>query len=246
MKSQFAIFLIASLFIAVAVLSYGTKVAADITQADPVLIDQPGVKIVLGPKNGADPAAAPKEYMLEAQRVINRRLDQLQPGTFDITVKHSQLEVHLPDQADLPAIIDIITRPGKVEFIHGGPDIPPVGQELETGPAAPAEGKRYQTLFRGRDIVAVHLPDSGDIFYQIILHPATAGRMTDFMENNAGDYICLVIDREMINCSKIYYWSGQSLDILPNIGGATPLTLADLAIFLNSGPLPAPLEVVTE
>jgi len=244
MKSQFAIFIIASLIIAAVALSYGTTVAADISRAEPVLIDQPGVKIVLGPQNGADLAAAPKEYILEAQRVINRRLDQLQPdGAFDTTVKQNRLEVHLPDQADIPAIVNIITRPGEVEFIHGGREIPPVGHEIETGPA---EASKYQTLFRGRDIVAVHLPDSGDIFYQITLHPATAGRMADFIENHAGEYICLVIDRHMVNCSKIYYWSGQTLDILPNIGGNIPLTLADLAIFLDSGPLPVPLEVVTE
>jgi hypothetical protein len=32
---------------------------------------------------------------------------------------------------------------------------------------------------------------------------------------------------------------------LPNLGSGTAISLADLAIFLESGPLPAPLNVIT-
>jgi hypothetical protein len=44
----------------------------------------------------------------------------------------------------------------------------------------------------------------------------------------------------------MYHWSGETLEILPNLGGDADLSLADLAIFLSSGPLPVSLEVVTD
>jgi hypothetical protein len=43
----------------------------------------------------------------------------------------------------------------------------------------------------------------------------------------------------------MYHLSGNTLDILPNLGGEISINLTDLAIFLKSGPLPVSLEVMT-
>jgi len=43
----------------------------------------------------------------------------------------------------------------------------------------------------------------------------------------------------------MYHWSGTVVKILPDMGSGANISLADLAIFLESGPLPAPLRVVT-
>jgi preprotein translocase subunit SecD len=246
MKRQFAVFVIASLLIAAFVFSYSSKVAADFDLYQPILVDKPGLKIILGPSNLVSSTSVPEEYILEAQRVVTQRLDQLQPASpFEVVIKHDQLEVTLPDHEDISYLIDIITREGEIEFINGGIETPPVGEQVKTGPATLVEQNVYQLLFTGQDIAAVIPPDNGQVFYQITPQAEVAGQIAGFVEKHTDEYICLVIDKQVINCSKMYYWSGETLDILPNLGDDTDLSLADLAIFLNSGPLPVSLEVIT-
>ncbi len=64
------------------------------------------------------------------------------------------------------------------------------------------------------------------------------------MAANHNNYLCLVIDGKVTNCSKMYHLSGATLDILPELADNTGLNLADLAVFLASGPLPVPVELV--
>ena len=59
-------------------------------------------------------------------------------------------------------------------------------------------------------------------------------------------FVCLAIDGEVINCSTMYHWSGTMIKILPDLGSGAGISLADLAIFLESGPLPTPLRVITD
>jgi hypothetical protein len=240
MKRQLTIFLIALLLFAAVGLAYSSKVLADLTIAYPVVVDTPGTKVVLEPAN-----VAPGPYLLEAQRVVTQRLEQLQPeGAPQVLVVHDRLEVTLPKGEQTPRLVNIIARVGAIEFINGGSDLPPIGRQVQTGPEAIAGQNVYQTLFTGQEIAEIIPPNSGDIFYQITPIPAAADRLTEFIEKGRmTEYICLVIDKQVINCSKMYYWSGQTLDILPNIGGSADLSLADLGVFLKSGPLPVSLDV---
>jgi len=40
----------------------------------------------------------------------------------------------------------------------------------------------------------------------------------------------------------MYHQAGNTIEILPGLSSGTFLSLADLAIFLESGPLPEPLQ----
>ncbi len=44
----------------------------------------------------------------------------------------------------------------------------------------------------------------------------------------------------------MYHLADNTLDILPKLESNAGLQLSDLALFLKSGPLPFPLEVVAE
>ena len=246
MKRQFAILLIASVTITVVGLIYGTRIITDLTVLYPIAIDDaPGTKIVLQPKHSI---SSEKEYQLDAldtQRIITQRLNQLQLSeNYKVTIKNDQLEVTLPSSEETPHIINIITKIGEVAFVDGGETVPPIGQFIEVSNNSKSG---YQTLFSGQDITTIIPPDSdtGDIFYQIELQPAAARRFADFVQNNPNGYACLAVDKQIINCSKMYHLSDNTLDILPSLSGETDIKLSDLAIFLKSGPLPVSLEVIT-
>jgi preprotein translocase subunit SecD len=253
MKRQFAIFLAILVLVSTWGLIYGSQVVADLTIFYPVSVDVPGTKIVLRPSNLAtSPSAAHAEYLLDVQQsqdVVARRLNQLNlPAYYTVAVQGKQLEVVLPKHKNTPYVISVITQVGEIEFIDGGGQSPPIGQIVTTGARSIYVEGIYQTLFGGQEIITIVPPDadSGDIFYQIELQPVAAERFSNFVNGGPKAYICVVMDRQVINCSKMYHLSGNVVDILPNLGSGSGLSLVDLAIFLKSGPLPMSLEVVTE
>jgi hypothetical protein len=250
MKRQFAIFLMASLLVITLGVAYNPQVVADLAVLYPAPASAPGTKVVLSPDDATPFTTTTQEaYLLDAQHVVARRLDQLNlTGYYGVIVQHDQLEVTLPRNDNTPYILGIITYVGEVEFIDGGTGSPPIGQQVETGPQTiPAQGI-YRTLFSGREIATIVPPDStgGEIFYQIILQPAVAERLNFIDAPSRAAYMCLAIDKQVINCSRMYHWSNNTVEILPNLSSGTDISLADLAIFLNSGPLPMSLEVVTD
>ena len=242
MKRQLAIFLTVFLALSAMWLIYGSKVVAQLRLDSRIAIDEQGTQIILTPKN----SSVSQEYLLEAQRVVTKRLNQLQPADYhQVLTDQGYLEVHLTDSEDAPHLINIVSRVGEVEFIDGGSE-PPIGKFVETTSAASPSTGAYQTLFSGQDIMSVLPPEDGQLFYQIIPTPAAAQRFSEFIMAHPNGYICLVIDDEVINCSKMYFWSGDTLEILPNLSSETGLSLSDLGVFLNSGPLPISLQVVTD
>lgn len=241
MKRQLALFLTVFSALTVGWLIYGSKVVAEFTFDSQIAIDQHSTKIVLTPNNGT----TSQKYLLEAQRVIVERLDQLQPTEqHRVMSEQGYLEMQLQDYDNLPYIIDIITRKGEVEFIDGGSQ-PPIGKYVETERERPLPSGTYYTLFSGQEIAAVESPEDGQIFYRIKPKSEATQRLLEFVDAHSGEFICLVIDEQVINCSKMYFWSGDTLEILPSLSSGTGLSLSDLGVFLNSGPLPMSLEVVT-
>jgi len=247
MKRQFAIFLMVSVTIATLGVIYGSRVITDLTLLYPTVIDVPGTKIVLQPQQSASSEKGYRLDVLDTQRVISQRLNQLHlPGYTGVTIRDNTLEITLPNSEDTPHIINVITSIGEVEFVNGGKTLPLIGQFIESENTTTGTQPAYQTLFTGQDIATIIPPDSeaGDIFYQVELQPAAAKRFANFVQANPQGYACLAIDKQIINCSSMYHLSGNTLDILPNLGGETEMTLADLAVFLRSGPLPMSLEVI--
>jgi preprotein translocase subunit SecD len=247
MKRQFIIFLLSLLLITVFTLGSHPRVLADWVLLSPTVVDHSSVKIKLTPDQSATLADVTLEaWPVQVQEVVNLRLSQLNLKGYEVKVQAEGVEVTFPKHENIAYIINIIGRVGAVEFIDGGQVTPPLGQHVEIGTELIPGRNIYPLLFSGREIIEVVPPDptTGEIFYQLTLQPEAAERFADFAEIRKS-YICLAIDQEVVNCSLMYHQSGNVINILPNLGSGTAISLADLAIFLESGPLPAPLNVIT-
>ena len=235
-----AIFITALCMLSALSLAYSSKALAKLVLS-PAQTDNFSDQVILHLPPGTDQEI----NLAAAERVVARRLDELDlSGSYRLVSQAGQLAVTLPNSQQTPYILNLITHVGRIEFIDGGQN-PPLGRPAQTGaPANPAQGV-YAVLFTGQEVEEVVPPDSspGQIFYRLRLNPTAAQRLAQFVEMGSSRYICMVMDGQVINCSSMYHVDGNTLDILPNLASGAPVSLAELAIFLESGPLPVSLAV---
>jgi len=233
-KWRASIFTVALLIVGLFSLIYSTRALADlIFFPEPVAGFQ--TRVVLSPSLSSDVDAT---KLLETREVVARRLVQLDvPGPYQLLTQNGQLSLMLPTTEQTPYVIDLISHVGQIEFIDGGVTSPPLGRWVEQ------DG--YNVLFTAQDVERVTPPDTetGQIFYRLSLTSAGSQRMAEFVANQNDHYVCMVIDRQAINCSSMYHLTGDTLDILPSLGSGNTISLNDLAVFVESGPLPIPLKV---
>jgi preprotein translocase subunit SecD len=243
-KRQLMAFFIALLMFSMLSLLYSSRVIADLKQ---LYQDPPatlGAELILRPQT-ADTSIAAQTDLATIQEAVSQRLDHLYlAGTYSVTTQNDRLVVNLSGSENLPYVASVLSSIGKIAFVDGGTEAPPIGQAVQTSTQADPQANVYRILFTGQEIEAAKLPDSttGQIFYQLTLQPAAAERLATFVEAEPGGYICMVMDGYVLNCSVMYHQAGNSIEILPGLSSGTGISLADLAIFLESGPLPVPLE----
>lgn len=233
------------LIIAAISLVYGSRAFADLSVFDPA-DNVFEAKLVLAPDT-IIPSNIDVE-LIEARPVIARRLDRLDlNGPYNLTIQNGQLEVTLPQGQNMPYIASVITSIGEIAFINGGQESPPLGETIKVG-VRTGDQPGYPILFTSREVQEIAPPDSatGQIFYRLALGPAAAARLADFVAANPGAYICMVLDEQVINCSTMYHQSGQNLEILPELSSGGALNMADLSVFLYSGPLSTRLKVLAD
>lgn len=228
-------------------LIYSSRVLADLADFS-VLVPAKslGVQLVLQPDQVFETEAELDLKLHSAREVITQRLEKLEvTSSYQVIVGDESLLVSLPVSENVPYITSIITHRGEIAFIDGGVDAAPVGQVVKIGPETNPEAGVYNALLTGDAIETIQPPDmaGGEIFYQLTIAPAAAPPIADFIENRPDHYLCIVIDQEVIGCSKMYHWSENNLEILPNLSSGSIISLADLALFLETGPLPLVLEV---
>jgi preprotein translocase subunit SecD len=218
-----------------------------------ILYPQPGqtaeTELILSPALGAEFSETQVGLqLLDAEQVIARRLAQLGlPQSYTVARRDGQLVVTLPARSGTPYVNSVISHVGDIEFIDGGASPPSIGQQVQTSAVESPEANTYHTLFRGEEVTRILPPSSefGQIFHQISLEPAASARFAAFTQASAGHSLCIVMDQEVISCSAMYSWENDTLEILPNLSTGSLVSLADLAIFLESGPLPFPLKLQT-
>ena len=234
-KRHLIIFLLALLLFGLFSVSYSAQVIADLRTFYQDPRDGLEVDVVLKPQTSA---GTNQIDLATTQQTVERRLHNLYlAGTYTIVPQNNQLIVKLPHDQNIPYVALVISSVGEIEFIDGGKDSPPVGQTA-------ASPQTYQTLFTGQEIESAEPPDSaaGQIFYRLTLQPAASERLATFIQTQPQRYICMVVDGQVLNCSVMYHQAGNTMEILPGLSSGTFLSLADLAIFLESGPLPEPLQ----
>lgn len=246
MRRHLILFIVVLLLTGVLSLISQTPVVAGLAARYQMAGDSLHTALVLAPVAPA-PDAATNARLLEAKRVIDYRLQKLGvPGVGLVNLQEGKLEVTLPEGSNTPYVINVITSIGKIEFIDGGESDPPIGQRIQTGPHARPNRDIYRSLFSGLDVESVLPPDSatGQIFYSLDLKPAAAQRFGSFVTETPHNYVCMVLDERVINCSRMYHFTGEGLEILPDLGSGTQVSLADLAMFLEGGPLPLALDML--
>jgi len=233
-KWRASIFSVALLLVGLLSLVYSTRALADL-----IFFPQPiegfQTRVVLSPSLSSDVDTA---TLLETREVVAQRLDQLNvSGSYQLLTQNGHLSLTLPATEQTPYVIDLISHVGQIEFIDGGITSPPLGRWVEQ------DG--YNVLFTAQDVELVTPPDTetGQIFYRLSLTPAGGQRMAEFLANQSDHYVCMVIDHQVINCSSMYHLTDDTLDILPSLGSGNTISLNDLAVFVESGPLPIPLKV---
>lgn len=248
-RQQIVIFLSSLALIGFFSLAYSARVMADLTTLYQNPGDAFGVELVLTPKNFISAAdSTQQQTLVKTQNVVARRLENLHlAGAYSLEIQGGHLIVKLPDHENMPYIASIISSVGEIEFIDGGAAAPPVGQQVQTAPQANPEANVYQTLFTTQEIEAAVPPDpsTGQIFYQLTLDPTSVEHFAKFIKDQPEHYICMVMDERVINCSVMYHWSGNTIEILPGLSSGAAISLADLGIFLDSGPLPMPFNIIT-
>jgi preprotein translocase subunit SecD len=245
-RRHLILFIVVLLLTGVLSLISQTQAVAGLAARYQVTGDSPHTALVLAPVT-AGPDANTNARLLEAKRVIDYRLEKLGVSGADLVDLHEgKLEVTLPEGSNTPYVINVITSIGKIEFIDGGESDPPIGQRILTGPHARPNRDIYRSLFTGLDVESVLPPDSatGQIFYSLALKPAAAHHFSSFVMETPRNYVCMVLDERVINCSRMYHFTGEGLEILPDLGSGTQVSLADLAVFLEGGPLPVALDVL--
>ncbi len=235
-----AIFITTLVLVGLLSLFYSAKALADLVLR-PLPAEGIRTQVILQPVN----VTGQTVDVAATRLVIDRRLQQLNlSGPYRLADQAGQLAITLPATDQTPYVLDLITQVGQVEFIDGG-QTPPLGRQAQTGPQTDLDRDVYGVLFTGQEISDMAPPDavSGQIFYRLSLSSAAAQRLTRFAEVGTGHYICMVLDKQIINCSGMYHLDGNMLDILPNLASGATVSLNDLTVFLESGPLPAPLKI---
>jgi hypothetical protein len=240
--------LIGLLLVGVLSLAYGTQVLADLELNDPAtdVGDVFTTKLILSLDTPG--ASSPEADLLEARPVIARRLDKLNlNGPYNLAIRHGQLEVTLPKAKNTPYIASSLTSSGEIVFIDGGAEAPPVGQQIKTGLSFEPGQNAYPILFTSREVSEIVPPDStsGRIFYSLTLQPSAVDRLAAFVKAQPDSYICMVMDEQVLNCSTMYHQTENVVEFLPELSSGSAITMADLAVFLHSGPLSTRLRVVS-
>ena len=245
-KRQLIVFFVALILFSILSVLYSTQAIADLRMLYQDPRDALGAEFILRPQAvDAATARANQADLLAVQQAVERRLDNLYlAGTYKVVTQGDQLVVELPPTENMPYVASVISSVGEVEFIDGGLEAPPLGQVVQTAAQPNPHQNVYQTLFTGQEVEAAELPDSatGQIFYRLTLQPTAADRLNAFIETQQNGYLCMVMDGQVLNCSLMYHQSGNTVEILPGLSSGTILSLADLAIFIDSGPLPIPLK----
>lgn len=228
--------------------SFSSRALAQLTTLYPEQDDPLNQQLILSPELAGATANPNLELQLQtAEQVVTRRLAKLElTHNYEVERHQDQLQVTLPGKNNTRYLSSVVTHVGEIHFIDGGAAQPPIGQRVRVGQIAQPEANLYRSLFSGEEVVNIVPPEtqSGQIFYQIAVDSAAAERFSAFAQAHAGNYVCIVMDQEVISCSAMYYWDEAGLlEILPNLSSGSVVSLADLAIFLDSGPLPLALKV---
>jgi protein-export membrane protein SecD/preprotein translocase SecF subunit len=200
------------------------------------------------------------EGSMEAARIIvDNRVNGL--GVTEPLVQlqgEDRIIVELPGISDPDLAISTIKETGLLEFVDAGSIPLPDGTPIKTtlsGDEAAATGEEgqeetpetvYETIITGGDLDQVSNagfnPDTRVVEINFSLQPEGGQKFGDYTGANIGNFLCIVLDKEVISCPRV---NARITDNGTISLGQDGLEQGQaLAIQLRYGALPVPLHVV--
>ncbi len=209
--------------------------------------------------------------METARRIVENRVNSLGLAEPVVQAQgERRIIVELPGIENPEQAVETIKGTALLEFVDagnislppgtvvtttlGGPQVTPPGTEMPptaespitaTQPTPPPSPGRmtYETIFTGAALKNVGLDrtQQGEYIIPFELNPDAAEIFSDYTASHVGQYLCIVLDKEVISCPvvKDHIPGGQA-----SISGKFTFDDArQLAIQLRYGALPVPLRV---
>ena len=176
----------------------------------------------------------PPEDMLQAQRVLQKRLHDILSSRSTVMLESNALRVGLSNEKDLPLAIEMATLPGLLYFFHSDSPVE-AGQPMPAG-ATP--------IFTGANIAEASArldSNTGWWSISITLTPEGRTKLADYTQAHVGAYLVIVRDNQVISAPKVNaaITGGQAV-IAGNFDKASAQMLAAQ---INSGAMPVPLKI---
>jgi preprotein translocase subunit SecD len=194
------------------------------------------------PASRADVAAA---YQVLAQRLASGLSGEGQPV---LALQGDRIGVSLPPGAQSSAILAEASRIGRVELVDGGTEFLAIGSLVQTGPQAIPDQATYQSVLTSGDFVAAEarLGAKGRPVIEFTLTPAADARLAAQTADRRGYYLCLAVDRRIVNCPILRTPLTERQGVIELTGSATLADARTLAMLLRSGPLPVAFKLAVE
>jgi preprotein translocase subunit SecD len=220
-----------------------------------------GLQVLLGTRLPPGQFAT-AEQMDIVRRVVEQRVNGLGVAEPLVQIQNTdKILVELPGVTDRATAIDLIQQTGQLEFVDAGVNAPPEGSVISTTFAitrqleypsstpggqpisgAPQPGL-FRTAFTG-EIIQNASPGIQNVqnVVQFVIKPAFISDFTTFTGSRIGQPMCIVLDKTVLSCPVIQsQLNGEGIIT----GQFTPEGANQLALTLNYGSLPVPLQLET-
>ena len=194
------------------------------------------------PASRADVVAA---YQVLAQRLASDSSGASGPA---LALQGDRIGVSLPPGGESLAILAEASRIGRVELVDGGTEFLAIGSLVQTGPQAIPDQATYQSVLTSADFVAAEarLGAKGRPVIEFTLTPAADARLAAQTADRRGYYLCLAVDRRIVNCPILRTPLTERQGVIELTGSATLADARTLAMLLRSGPLPVAFKLAAE
>jgi preprotein translocase subunit SecD len=191
------------------------------------------------PASQADVAAA--------YQVLTQRLASGADGP-TLALQGDRIGVSLPPGVQSSAVLAEASRIGRVELVDGGTEFLTIGSLVQTGPQAIPDQTTYQSVLTSADFVVAEagLGTKGQPVIEFTLTPAGDARLAAQTADRRGYYLCLAVDRRIVNCPILRTPLTERQGVIELTGGATLADARTWAMLLRSGPLPVAFKLAAE
>jgi preprotein translocase subunit SecD len=197
------------------------------------------------PASRADVAAA---YQVLVRRLASDASDAAGASGPALALQGDRIGVSLPPGGEVSAILAEASRIGQVEVVDGGTEFLTIGRLVQTGPQAIPDQAIYQSVLTSGDFVAAEarLGAKDRPVIDFTLTPAGDARLAAQTADRRGYYLCLAVDRRIVNCPILRTPLTERRGVIELTGSATLADARTLAMLLRSGPLPVAFKLAAE